>query len=118
MEQLVFTPAAVLDLLSKIEELSEYDIHLDESGSDIRLQIGNSSYTLNTSDATDVEVDEEVVDQVDDINEDTYDDMEASGDLESLEPVESGVIKELAKTLLVGGLVRLADKLVRGKEKK
>ena len=107
----VFTASAVLDLLMQIDELRDYNIDLFESGSgDISLTIGNSVYNLGGG-ATEVEVEPEVVDEVSDINEDNLSELESSADVE-LYPVESGVLKELAKTLMVGGIVRLTKKLL------
>ena len=37
--------------------------------------------------------------------------MSDSGEVE-LEPINSGIIKQFAKTLLVGGLVRLTSKIL------
>ena len=110
-QETVFTASAVLDLLMQIDELKDYDIDLRESESgDISLTIGDSVYDLNT-DAAEVEVAPEVVDEVSEINEDNLSELENSADVE-LYPVESGVLKELAKTLMIGGIVRLTKKLL------
>ena len=105
MEELVFTPAAVLDLLSSIEELKDYDIDVYDSGDKLTFTIGESQYEINTKAAEDVEVPEEVVDEVAAINEDNYEPYLDQVDDEDV--VEGGVIKELIKTLALGGLVRL-----------
>ena len=110
-QETVFTASAVLDLLMQIDELKDYDIDLRESESgDISLTIGDSVYDLN-ADAAEVEVEPEVVDEVSEINEDNLSELENSADVE-LYPVESGVLKELAKTLMIGGIVRLTKKLL------
>ena len=110
-QETVFTASAVLDLLMQIDELKDYDIDLRESESgDISLTIGDSVYDLN-ADAAEVEVEPEVVDEVSEINEDNLSELENSADVE-LYPVESGVLKELAKTLMLGGIVRLTKKLL------
>ena len=112
--EILFTPAALLDFLSQIEELADKDIAVSESGSSITVRIGNSTYEINKSDAEPVEVEPDVVDEVAEINELTYeglDDIEYS-EFDDEEVVEGGLIKEALKTLAVGGLVRLTGKLL------
>ena len=112
--EILFTPAALLDFLSQIEELADKDIAVNEDGSSITVIIGNSTYEINKSDAEPVEVEPDVVDEVSDINEFTYeelDDVEYS-ELDDEEVVEGGLIKEALKTLAVGGMVRLTSKLL------
>ena len=112
--EILFTPAALLDFLSQIEELADKDIIVNEDGSSITVTIGNSTYEINKADAEPVEVEPEVVDEVAEINETTYeelDDVEYS-ELGEDEVVEGGIIKEALKTLAVGGLVRLTGKLL------
>ena len=41
MEQLLFTSASILDLLSSIEELADLDIHLEETSSGINITSGS-----------------------------------------------------------------------------
>ena len=112
--EILLTPAALLDFLRQVDELADKDIILDEDDSAITVTIGNSTYTINKSDAEEVEVPDDVVDEVAEINENTYseiDDIEydETGDGEI---VEGGLIKEALKTLAVGGLVRLAGKIM------
>lgn len=121
MNEIVFTPAAVLDTLRQIEELKDKSISIsDTPGASIELKIGDSVYNINTSDASEIEVDQEVVEDVADINTDAYDDLASDGVVvEDLEEVESGILKEIVKTLAVGGLVRLTNKLLgKDREKK
>lgn len=104
--EIVFTPSSILDLLSSIDELKDYDIGLTESiDGNLQLQIGDSVYDLSTEYAEDVRVDEQAVDEISQINEETYDEI-ADDTLES-EPVEGGLVKEMLKTLALGGMVRL-----------
>lgn len=110
MEELVFTPAAVLDLLSSIEELKDYDIDVYDSGDKLTFTIGGSQYDIKTSVAEDVEVPEEVIEEVAEINEENYEPFQ--GQIEEDEPVEGGLIKELIKTLAIGGLVRLTKNAI------
>lgn len=113
MSTLLFTPAALLDFLSQVDELSEYELSISELDSGgLFVQIGESSYHLNNDSIVDVSAPARTVEEVEDLNESTLSDLEDSGDVE-LVPVESGIIKQLAKTLLVGGVVRLAAKLLK-----
>ena len=77
----------------------------------IQLNVGKSSYIIDTDTATDVLVDEQTVEQVEDTNFEAYESLDDSIEVSIPEddvPIESGIIKELAKTLLVGGIVRLS----------
>lgn len=110
LNTILFTPAALLDFLSSIDELKDVDVGITESPEgDIQVQIGDSIYNVDTSQATEIEVDEEVVDQVDEANEEAYDEL----DVDTQDDVEGGIIKEALKTLLVGGLVRMGAKVLK-----
>lgn len=110
LNTILFTPAALLDFLSSIDELKDVDVGITESPEgDIQVQIGDSIYNVDTSQATEVEVDEEVVDQVDEANDEAYDELDA----DAQDEVEGGIIKEALKTLLVGGLVRMGAKVLK-----
>lgn len=119
MDNVVFTQAALFELLASIKELEDYELSLTETiDGNLQLQVGDSVYEISTEQATEVMVDEQVVDQIDDINVGTYEDLIESDEstfYNSEETIEGGIIKGLAKTLLVGGLVRLSAKLL-GKE--
>lgn len=108
MENIVFTPAAVLDLLSQIDELSDYSISMDEYSDHIELAVGESVYELPTIMADEVEVDSDVVEDIDEINQSTYENFDDMSDY-----INSGIIKELLKTVAVGGLVRLTNNLLK-----
>lgn len=119
-EQLLFTSAAVLDLLSSIDELADKDIHLSENGNNVTIQIGESEYAIADRNAVDVEVPPEVVDEVDEITSDAFEELSADGvdvdlddDTYADEVVEGGPIKQIAKTLLLGGMLRLSAKLLQ-----
>lgn len=110
LNTILFTPAALLDFLSSIDELKDVDVGITESPQgDIQVQIGESIYNVDTSQATEVQVDEEVVDKVDEANEEAYDEL----DVDTQDDVEGGIIKEALKTLLVGGLVRMGAKVLK-----
>ena len=112
--EILFTPAALLDFLRQIDELSDKDISVDDSGSEILVTVGDSTYSISSNDAEDIEVTPEVVDEVAEINENTYeelDDVEYT-EIDDDEVVEGGLIKEALKTLAIGGMVRLTSKLL------
>ena len=113
MDSIVFTPASLIDLLSKIEELQDLDVGISETiDGNIQLNVGQSLYIIETDNAANVLVEEQTVEQVEDTNFEAYENLDESVDVtipgEGEESIESGIIKELAKTLLVGGLVRLS----------
>lgn len=112
-EQILLTPSALFDFLSQIEELKDKEISLDTSAG-IELNIGTSSYSIDTSKAEEFEVEEETIEDIQEVNDNALDEIceDDRADIED-EPVEGGIIKELAKTLLVGGLVRLSAKLIK-----
>lgn len=108
MDELVFTPSAVMGLLASIEELKDKEISCEETSQGVTFTIGDSTYNVDASAAEEVEVAEEVVDEVADINEEGYQELEESfEDAEAEEPVEGGLIKEILKTFALGGLVKL-----------
>ena len=112
--EILFTTASLLDFLQQIDELSDKDIILNEDDSAITVTIGDSTYTINKNDAEEVEVPDDVVDEVSEINETAFeelDDVEYS-EIDEDEVVEGGIISEALKTLAVGGLVRLAGKIM------
>ena len=110
MDELVFTPAAIIDLLSQIDELSELDIGIVENNVTLSLTVGDSTYEIKPKDETKIEVKPEVVEEISEASEYTYNELAESGDLEVSDPIESGLVKELFKTLLIGGMVRFAAK--------
>lgn len=115
MDEILFTSAALLDFLRQIDELSDKDISIDETGSSITVNIGESTYNIDLNQASDVEVDEEVVEEVSEVADEAYDTLEAEGveftDIEEA-PVEGGILSEALKSLLVGGMVRLTSKMI------
>lgn len=112
--EILFTPAALLDFLSQIDELSDKDIALDDTGASLTIKIGDSTYSINNSDAEDIAVDPEVVNEVSDINESTLEEIEdiEFTEVSDEEVVEGGLVKEFFKTLAVGGMVRLTTKML------
>lgn len=113
-EQIVFTPAAVLDLLSQIDELSDVPVGLAETvDGKIQIAVGDSTYILEDESIDSIDVEPEVVDSIDEINLETYQDLVDSDAVEYVDddqPVEGGIIKEGIKALLLGGMIRFAGK--------
>lgn len=111
---IVFTPASLIDLLSKIDELSEFNVGITETiDGDLQLEIGDSVYHIETEAATEVSVDEYVAEEVELANKSAYESLSDDVDVEYLETIESGIIKEAAKSLLLGGMLRLSAKLLK-----
>lgn len=117
MNSVVFTPASLLDLLSQIDELKEYEVGVTETlDGKLQLTVGDSTYIIDTENATTVSVEDSIVEQVEETNLDAYENLDDSVDVKVYdegEPVESGILKELAKSLLLGGMVRLSGKLLK-----
>lgn len=111
---IVFTPAAILDMLSQITELQEYDIGVTETiDGNIQIQIGDSIYEIKSESAEEISVSEDVVKSIENINEDAYTDLVESGSFdETQQTVESGLIKEAIKSLLLGGAIKFIKKLL------
>ena len=120
MKEILFTPASVLSLLVQIDELQDKEIGLTETvDNNIQLQIGDSTYEIIPDGAVDVETSESDLSEVSDANIKTYEELADDGEIELEDdsvdlntPVEGGILKEIAKTLLVGGIVRLGSKLL------
>lgn len=109
MAEVLYTSAAVVDLLSQINELQGKTIDINETDSQAIINIDDTEYTIPYNNATEIEVDDSVVDEVADITDSAYEDMDES----EPDDITSGILKELAKTLFVGGLVRLTGKLLK-----
>lgn len=112
MDQLVFTSASILDLLSSIDELKDKNINLTETESGISITIGESTYEINTADAVEVEVDEEVVEEIDEVTSEAYSELSDNG-VDVQDEVEGGPIKELIKTLMLGGMVKMTANMLK-----
>ena len=112
---IVFTPAAVLELLNNIEELQEYNLSIVETmDGNLQLQVGDSIYNIDTENVEEVEAPPEVVDIVEDINEEAYEDLVSDTDFEFSDSkvVEAGLIKEAIKSMLLGGAIKFIKKLL------
>ena len=115
MDQVLFTSASILDLLSNIDELKDKNISIDELDHGFNIVVGESTYQIRSSQAEEVQVDQEVVDQVEDITYAAYDSLADEGvDVDSDdEPVTGGPIKSLIKTLMLGGLVKMTADMLK-----
>lgn len=109
-DQLLFSSASVLDLLANIKELEQYDITLDEQSNGVTIKIGDSEYAVSNRAAEKVVVDDNVLEEIDEITSEAFEDIVAP---DALEHVEGGILSGLAKTLLIGGMVRLSSKLLK-----
>lgn len=110
-ETLIFTPSALLEILSGIEELSDYQIGITETiDGKLQLQVGSSVYELEQESETQtIEVTEDTVDKIEEVNENTYEELTEIDN----EPITSGIIGELAKNMLLGGMLRLSGKILK-----
>lgn len=108
MEEMIFTSGAILNLLSEIDELKDYDIDVSESSQGVIISIGDSTYAIQAKDATPIEVDEDVIDTVSDVSDEAYSDYDES----ELDEVEGGIVKEAIKNMFLGGMIRLTNKML------
>lgn len=114
MSEIVFTPASVLALLTEIEELKNRNITFSElDDGSIQFKIDTNTYVISADGAEDVEIDDDAMAQIAEINETGYDMLEAEGiEFDDNDVVEGGIIKELIKTLFIGGMARLNNKMM------
>lgn len=114
MSELVFTPSSILHLLTEIDELKDKQISLSElSSGDIEISIGDSKYKIITSSSVEVVVDDEVIETIDDENLSTYDELAENPEIDISDSIESGILSGVVKSLLLGGMIRLAPKLLK-----
>lgn len=112
MDQYVFTPSAILALLTQIDELKDAgDISISEEDNGVTVKIGDSVYQIESDPSSEVEIDSAAVDEIEDINSEGYDEIGAEY-TDGFDNVEGGIIKELLKTLAIGGLVRLTKNAI------
>lgn len=105
-QELLLTSASLFDILSQIQELSGCKIDVSDTGTSISIKIDDNTYVVKSSSNDIVSAPESVVQDVSEIVDTEY------GRSDSSENIESGVLKEIVKTLAVGGLVRLSAKLL------
>ena len=125
MEQNLITTSGLLEILLNIDELSEYPIDVQETtDGNISITVGNSSYVAVTSEAAiTMNATPEDADLISELNEEVYEDIveeysDNNVDLDDYNPnmpedtIESGLLKDIAKTFLLGGAIKLAKKLL------
>lgn len=105
-QELLLTSVSLFDILSQIPELSSCKIDVSDTGTSISIKIDDNTYVVNSSSNDIVPAPESVVQDVSEIVDTEYSRSDSS------ENIESGVFKEIVKTLAVGGLVRLSAKLL------
>lgn len=114
--EIVFTPASILELLAQIDELKDCELSISQTiDNKIQLQIDNSIYILDTEyQVPELEVEENVVEEIAEINENTYKELIENDEMlvDEVEPIEGGILKELATSLLLGGMIKLTKKLL------
>lgn len=110
---LLLTPASLVDFLSQIDELAEKSISLNSDNGYIEVSIGEATYRIRPQDEVNVPVSVDDIDEVNEAADDTYDELVDNGYVENSDEIESGLIKELIKTLAIGGMVRLAAKKLK-----
>lgn len=107
-ESKVLTISGLISFLSEIEQLKGLDMQVSEQDDGWTISIGEDTYKLESY--SEVEVDNDVVDSIEEIDEEGWEDVP---DVVEEEPVEGGIIKELLKTLAIGGLVRLTKNAIQ-----
>lgn len=125
MEQNLITTSGLLEILLNIDELSEYPIDVQETtDGNISITIGNSSYVAVTSEAAiTMNATPEDADLISELNEEVYEEIveeysDNNVDLDDYDPtmpedtIESGLLKDIAKTFLLGGAIKLAKNLL------
>lgn len=114
MTDILFTPAAVLDMLSQIDELKDMELGLEEDDDfNLVFSIGDSRYEISGKKATQVHTDSTNYETAMDADDECLHDLAQKDKIDIQEDVEGGIVKETIKTLLVGGLVRLTSRLVK-----
>lgn len=121
LNEVMFTSAAVLDLLLQIEELQDYTLGISETpDGNLQLVVGQSVYLINGDESKTIQVEDEVVGEIEVTAEDAYNDLlnnsieiDPSSEIDQFNDtdyIQSGIIKEIAKSLTLGGLIRFASK--------
>ena len=110
MDEFLFTPSAVLGLLTQIDELSDKDISFDEKDDSLVITVGTTQYIIQNEGAENIEVSEDIIEDVSEVNQEGYEKLVEDGVEFSYGRIEGGIIKELAKNMLLGGMIRLTNK--------
>lgn len=107
-QEIVLTQSGLLSFLSQIEELEgkELGISVTQDGAGLMVYIGDNIYQLESDESSDISVPSTVVKELTEIDENGFDELNADID-EQYDEVEGGIVKEILKTLAIGGLVRM-----------
>ena len=103
---MVLTQSGLLTFLTEIEQLKNLDFGIEETENGWIISIGDDKYELQSPESSEIEVDQDTVDLIEEIDDEGWNEI-SDEVIEDVEPVEGGIIKEVLKTLAVGGLVRL-----------
>ncbi|WP_301003139.1 hypothetical protein [uncultured Duncaniella sp.] len=110
---MLFTPAAVLDLLSQLPELADKQLELEEHGDGkLTLTVDGAQYTVTPEQPAEIEVPDEDVDYALATNDAAYESIEGI-EQESQEPISSGLLKHAVKAMLLGGMIKLTSKFLK-----
>ena len=118
MEEIVFTSGALLELFNQIQEFEGHEFEVTDNGDTVTLSVDGSTYTLKSA-VEDVPADVETIETISDIDEEVYSDIADTesavdiNDMDTEEVVESGIVKEAIKALLLGGMIKLSSKLLK-----
>lgn len=117
-EQILFTPASLLDLLCQVDEFAEFEIGVVTGiDGDLILNVGDSQYKIEPDRPLNLEVEPEVAEDVAEQNMSAYEDLvdkyDGVASSDDQEVIESGIYTDTLKNMLVGGLVRMAGKYLK-----
>lgn len=106
MEQTLFSAASLLTILASIEEIDaeQIDIETDESGITVSIDDHEYRFDYDNSSTAEVEVSDADLQEAEEVIE-----QESNAPDE----VTAGILSGALKTFLVGGLVRLAAKVLK-----
>lgn len=116
MNNFMFTGSALLHFITSIDELKDKEISFIENDDSIDITIGDSKYRLmpqleNNADI--IVTTPAAASDVEDIQQDEYDELIGNEDVDVSDNIEGGIITTLVKSLLLGGMLKLAPKLMK-----
>lgn len=115
-QEYLFTASGLLDMLLQIDEFKYYQLDISSDGlGNLQLHVNDSIYMFKAVDSVNIPVSDTQFEAVQDCAESTYEAILDDIDYDSsdLQSVNSGLLKQLVKTLLVGGMVRITNKLLK-----
>lgn len=116
MNNFMFTGSALLHFITGIDELKDKEISFIENADSIDITIGDNTYRLmpELEDNADVIVTTPAAaSDVEDIQQGEYNDLIENADVDVSDSIEGGIITTLVKSLLLGGMLKLAPKLMK-----